>query len=731
MADGAAPAPVQERPGVAACPACAAMPAAATDVPARARITLSIPGIHCAGCISTVENGLLRQPGIRSARVNLTLRRVLVDADPEIAAEDLVPMLERLGYEAHVLDQATLGTTEQDPAGRELLMRVGVSGFAMMNVMLLSVAVWSGADGSTRDMLHWVSAAIALPTIVFAAQPFFRSGWGALRAGRLNMDVPISLAIVLAATMSLYETSQSGHHAYFDAAVALTFFLLAGRYLDHRTRASARSAARELAALEVPRAMRLVGGVPVSTPVEELAVGDLLLIRPGARLPVDGEVVEGRSETDRSLLTGESLPAPVGPGVRLAAGEVNLTGPLQVRVSAVGEDTSLQRMAALVALAETVRNRYTSLADRAAQIYAPGVHLLALVAFLGWILATGDMRLSINVAIAVLIITCPCALGLAVPAVTTAASARLFRRGVLMKNGTALERLAEVDTVVFDKTGTLTLGTPVLEDDPTRSPESLALAAALGQGSAHPLALAIAARAGELNLDLPVLDEVTEHPGEGIEGVWRGRRVRLGRAAWVGAETAPRTATWLALEGEAPRAFFFRDKPRPGAAALIAALRGQGLEVHLLSGDAAPAVEAFAAEMGIALARAEVMPADKLSHVADLEEAGRHVLMVGDGLNDTGALAAAHVSVSPASALDAARVASDIVLLGRDIDVLAGVLVTARMARRRITENFVISAAYNIVAIPVAFMGFATPLAAALAMSISSITVSLNALRLR
>ncbi|MCC6008040.1 MAG: cadmium-translocating P-type ATPase [Rhodobacteraceae bacterium] len=727
MADGAP----QERPGVAACPACSAMPAATADVPEAGRIMLSLPGIHCAGCISTVENGLARHPGIRSARVNLTLRRVVVDAALEITAEDLVPVMERLGYEAHVLDQATLGATEHDSAGRDLLMRVGVSGFAMMNVMLLSVAVWSGAEGSTRDMLHWISAAIALPTIAFASQPFFRSGWSALRAGRLNMDVPISLAILLAAAMSLYETSQSGHHAYFDAAVALTFFLLAGRYLDYRTRASARSAARELAALEVPKAMRLVGGVPVSTAVGELVVGDLLLIRPGARLPVDGDVIEGRSETDRSLLTGESLPVPVGPGTRVAAGEMNLTGPLQVRVTAVGQETSLQRMAALVALAETARNRYTSLADRAAQIYAPGVHLLALFAFLGWIIATGDMRLSINIAIAVLIITCPCALGLAVPAVTTAASARLFRRGVLLKNGTALERLAEVDTVVFDKTGTLTLGTPVLEEDADRPDEDLALAAALGQGSAHPLAASIAAEAQRRGLVLPAIDAVTEHPGEGIEAEWRGRRVRLGRAAWVGADAASRTATWLALDGAAPRPFYFRDAPRPGTAALIAALKAQGLEIHLLSGDTAPAVAAFAAEMGISEARAQVLPADKLAHVADLEEAGRRVLMVGDGLNDTGALAAAHVSVSPASALDAARVASDIVLLGRDIDVLAGVLVTARMARRRITENFVISAAYNIVAIPVAFMGFATPLAAALAMSISSITVSLNALRLR
>ena len=343
-------------------------------------------------------------------------------------------------------------------------MRLGVAGFAMMNVMLLSVAVWSGATDATRDLFHWISAGIAIPTVGFSSQVFFKSAWSALRVRRLNMDVPISLAILLALGMSIYETMHSGAHAYFDAALSLTFFLLAGRYLDYRTRAVARSAAEELAALEVPRALRVVDGqADEQVPVSELEPGHIVRVVPGSRVPVDGIVTGGESELDRSLLTGESLPVAASPDSIVSAGEVNLTGPLTVRVTAAGRDSSLHRMADLVAIAETARNRYTSLADKAAAVYAPVVHLLSFAAFLFWFWYSGDWRMSMNIAVATLIITCPCALGLAVPAVTTAASGRLFKQGMLLKSATAMERLAEVDHVVFDKTGTLTEGKPALD----------------------------------------------------------------------------------------------------------------------------------------------------------------------------------------------------------------------------------------------------------------------------
>ncbi|MGZ3216763.1 heavy metal translocating P-type ATPase [Paracoccus sp. T5] len=733
MADLTASAGYQPRLG--ACPACDAAPLAQrlaerAEVARPASLILSLPAAHCALCITDVERALTAHPGVRGARVNLTLRRVTVDA-PGLTAEDLIPVLAGIGYEAHELDPQALSATAADRAGRDLLMRIGVSGFAMMNIMILSVAVWSGAEAATRDLFHWISGAIALPTVAFAGQPFFASAWASLRARRLGMDVPISLALVLASAISVFETVHSGHHAYFDAAVMLCFFLLIGRYLDHRTRAIARSAAAELTALEVPRATLLRDGTEAVVAVADLRPGDLIRVRPGGRIPADGVITEGASEIDRALLTGETLPVPAAPGLALSAGEVNLTGPLVLRVTAAGQDSSLARLTALVEAAESARGRYTSLAERAARGYSPAVHLLAFSSFLGWFWATGDLRLAVNIAAAVLIITCPCALGLAVPAVATAASGRLFRRGLLIKDGTALERLAEVDTVVFDKTGTLTMGQPRLVDAGAIPPDMRPVARALAEASSHPLSRALA----EALVDTPaaVLDQLTERPGQGVSGLWQGRLVRLGRGDWLGAadrDDAATLSSWLGIEGQPPLRVDFTDRLRPGAEDCIADLHADGRRVMLLSGDRAAPVAALARQLGITEWHAGVSPTEKADHVGRLAEGGARVLMVGDGLNDTAALARAHASISPASALDAARVASDMVLTGQDLAPVAEALVIARRATRRIRENFAISFGYNVLAVPIALAGFATPLIAALAMSTSSITVTLNALRL-
>ncbi len=722
------------RPAAAACPGCIAAPASpVVEAPKDARIAISLPTIHCQACIASVERALNAAPGVHQARVNLTLKRAMIEAAPEVTARDLLPVLEQAGYEAHELDPGALSATQSDRAGRDLLMRLAVAGFASMNVMLLSVSVWAGATDATRDMFHWISAAITLPAIAFSAQPFFVNAWSALRVRRLNMDVPIVLAILLALVTSLWETSLSGEHAYFDAALTLTFFLLAGRYLDFRTRAVARSAAEELAALEVPRAIRLTAkGDEEEVAVAALRVGDLILVRPGGRMPVDGEIVDGQSELDRSVLTGETVPVFAAPGQGVSAGEVNLTGPLTIRATAVGEETSLHRMADLVAIAESGRSRYTSLADSAAKLYAPGVHILSALSFVGWYLYSGDVRTALNIAAAVLIITCPCALGLAVPAVTTAASGRLFKKGMLIKHSTALERLANVDTVVFDKTGTLTAGTPELTNLDAFAPRDLGIALALAQGSSHPLSVALTRAALAAEITPAQIENLTEVPGYGTEATWQGQRVRLGRATWVGAEDAAQvTAAWLRIGTEVPQAFTYTDALRPGAAQAVKALQLAGKQVILMSGDSTAPVQALADRLGISDWVAQALPQDKAARVQALSDQGRHVLMVGDGLNDTAALAAAHVSISPASALDAARVASDIVLLGQDLAPIADACDTATRATRRIRENFRIATVYNIIAVPLAVAGLATPLIAALAMSSSSITVSLNALRLR
>ena len=716
-----------------ACPACNAAPAAEhlAELPKEAALMLSLPGIHCAGCISGVERALLAVPGVMQARVNLTLRRAAVQASPDVTAETLTDALARAGYEAHELDAGVLASTTADRQGRDLLMRLAVAFFAMMNVMLLSVAVWAGADGVTRDMMHWISAAIAIPAVIFSGRPFYVSAWGALGAWRLNMDVPITLAIVLAVGTSLYETMHSGEHAYFDAAIALCTFLLAGRYLDHRTRASARSAAQELAALEVPRALRIMDGREETVAVADLRVGDVVRVKPGGRIPVDGVVIDGQSEVDRSLMTGESLPAFAGAGTQVSAGEVNLTGPLTITVTAAGQDTALHRIADLVAVAEAGRGNYTSLADQAAKLYAPGVHILSVLAAVGWWLYTQDLRIALNIAAAVLIITCPCALGLAVPAVTTAASGRLFRKGLLIKNGTALERLAEVDTVVFDKTGTLTTGAPKPLAPDHLTGDAARVALALAQGSAHPLSASLAQALATRGTRPAHVTDLAEVPGHGVQGRWQGQLVRLGRAAWVGADATGDTASFLSLGDGAPMAIPFADSLREGAADLVAALQAQGKRVILISGDTGAAVTRFAQTIGITEVTAEALPQDKAALVADLAAHGAKVLMVGDGLNDTAALAAAHVSISPASALDAARSASDMVLMGKSLAPIADAMRTATSARARIRENFTIATVYNVLAVPLAVAGLCSPLIAALAMSSSSITVGLNALRLR
>ncbi len=706
---------------VAACPACATAPLA-TELAKleRARVTLSVPDLRCAACIQTVERTLNALAGVRAARVNLSLKRVQIDTG--LAPVLLIEALKKAGYAAYAFDAEELGS-EADASGKDLILRLGVAGFAMMNVMLLSVAVWSGAPGATRDLFHLISAAIALPATAYAAQPFFRSALHALRAARLNMDVPISLAIVLAAGMSLYEALNGGAHAYFDAALSLTFFLLIGRVLEHRTRAAARSAAKELSALEVRTATRKFANGTETVPIAQIAVDDVILVPAGMRVPVDGILLSPRATTDRSFLTGESAPVEHIEGVLLCAGEVNLGAPLDIRTTAVGEDTSLRQIAALVETAEGARNTYTSLADRAARIYAPLVHLLAAAAFLGWWLSTGDVRHALNVAVAVLIITCPCALGLAVPAVTTAAIGRLYEMGFLVKSGTALERLAEIDTVVLDKTGTLTKrGFDARAFD--LNAEEKSVLKALAESSAHPLARALDQSLAEV---IPAtLTGITEHKGQGVSAQHCGQLVRLGRSDWIGTTGSGLTFT----AGPRILDLAFAERCIDGADALPESLDRLGISAQIISGDTEARTAALANRIGIKSWLSAVSPAQKHGRVGELSRKNS-VCMIGDGVNDTAALASAHASVAPGTALDAARNAADIVLVRDTLSDVPRLFTLSRLAVHLSRQNFAIAALYNLIAVPIALAGFATPLLAALMMSTSSLTVLFNALRIR
>ena len=697
---------------------------------AGARLDLLVENIDCGACIPEIERALQGLAGVRAARVNFSTRRLAVTFDEaRIAAAELMRALGRLGYRAAPFDP-TLLRAASDREDRRLLRALAVAGFAAGNVMLLSVSVWSGAGGdmgaATRDFFHWVSALIAMPTVAYAGRPFFASALSALRGGRLNMDVPISLGVLLATAMSLFETATGGEHAYFDAAVTLLFFLLVGRYLDRRMRSRARAAAEQLMLLGAVAAT-VIGsdGARRALPIGQIATGMRVFVAPGDRIPVDGRVVAGASAVDASLVSGESEPAAVGAGDAVFAGTLNLDVGLEIEVTAAGEGTLLAEIVRLVEAAGQQRARYVRLADRVSRAYAPVVHLLAFGAFVGWLIAGAAWQDALLIAVAVLIITCPCALALAVPAVQVVASGRLLRAGILLKSGDALERLAAVDCVVMDKTGTLTLGRPRLLNRDRIAPDDLALAGALAAASRHPLASALAEASGAAPLS-----GVHEVAGQGLE---RGE-VRLGSRSWCGVGGAAESGAselWLRRPGREPVRFLLADAPRPDARATVAALRARGLELELLSGDRGAAVARVAAETGILHVAAEARPDRKAARLAELAAQGRRPLMVGDGMNDAAALAAAYASISPAAASDVSRNAADLVFQGDALAPVVEAVDVARAARRLVLQNFAIALLYNAAAVPLALAGLASPLLAAAVMSSSSIAVTLNALRLR
>ncbi len=700
------------------------------------RLHLLVDGIHCGGCIRKIETALQRQPGVREARVNMSTGRLVVAwAGSAGRATDLAGTVEALGFRVTPFDPVQKRAGE-DRSEKELLIALAVAGFAAGNVMLLSVAIWAGhfqdMGPATRDLLHWFSALVALPAILYAGRPFYRSALAALRGGGLNMDVPISLAVLLAAAMSLFETITGGAHAYFDSAVTLLFFLLIGRYLDRRARGRARSAAERLLAMRGGAVTLLLpDGGRKSVPVEAVECGQRVLVAAGERIAVDAKVLDGRSEIDSSLITGESLPRPVQLGETVFAGTLNLAAPLTLEVTAVGEGTILAEIVRLMELAEQRRARYVVLADRVARLYAPVVHLLALVAFLGWLVIGGlAWQPALMIAIAVLIVTCPCALGLAVPAVQVIASGRLLRRGILLKSASALERMARADTIVFDKTGTLTLGRPSLMPE-GQPDEALRLAAGLAAASRHPLAQAVARAAPKAE----ARTGVQEIPGCGLLLETPEGDIRLGSRRWCGVETEESDTTsgpelWLSRPGKEPLRFGFTDPPRADAAEVVRQLKAQGYRVELLSGDREETVAAVAGALGIETWRAASTPAEKCRRLEELEAEGRRTLMVGDGLNDAPALAAALVSVSPSSAVDISQTTADAVFQGEALAPVLELLRVARRAETLVKQNFGLAFAYNAIAVPLAILGLVTPLIAAICMSASSLLVTGNALRL-
>lgn len=690
----------------------------------------ALPGVRCAGCISKIETGLAPLPGVSGARVNFTAKRVVIDHEAALKPDTIRVALERLGFEAQPI--AAQSNTAADLESKALLKAMGVAGFAAMNVMLLAMSVWSGASGATRDLFHWLCALIAMPAVAYAGQPFFKSAWTAVRNGRTNMDVPISIGVILATALSLFETIVGGQHTYFDGAVALLFFLLIGRYLDSMMRDRARHGVAALLRQTAPGGTVLKpDGATAWLKAAELEPGMVLLVAAGERIAGDGVIETGRSSLDLSLITGESRAEPVAPGAQAIAGALNLDAPLTLRVTAAGDRTTIAEIARLMEAAGQGRSRYVRIADRAARYYAPTVHTLAALSFAGWMIAGAGWHASLLIAVAVLIITCPCALGLAVPVAQVVAAGALMKRGILIKDGSALERLAEADSACFDKTGTLTLGRPIAEDLQLAEEEK-PIALALAQVSTHPIARALAASLQGQGVHAAPVSDLKEVPGQGVSACWRGFTVTLGRPDWLNVLGAGEDGlvTAFATGRSEPRLLRFRDGLRPDAAKAIGELQALGIGSGILSGDRPAAVLPVASALGLT-ARAGMTPQDKLAAIQALQAAGAKVLMVGDGLNDGPALAAGHVSIAPASASDVGQTAADAVFLG---DSLAPVPIAVRAARRTlriVRQNFVLAIGYNLFAVPLAIAGYVTPLIAAVSMSTSSLIVIANALRLK
>ncbi len=697
---------------------------------------LAVEGVSCAGCMSKIERGLSAIPDVTLARVNLTDRRVALEwkrgtLDPS----RFIDRLAELGYRAYPFETVRAEAVEAENS-RFLLRCLGVAAFATMNVMMLSIPVWSGGDmiAAQRDFFHWLSALVALPAAAYAGQPFFRSAFHALRTRNVNMDVPISIGVTLALAMSVVETLQHAEHAYFDAAIMLLTFLLVGRYLDQRMRLKTRAVAGNLAALKAETAARFTGPDEISeVPVAAIRPGDIVLLRPGERCAVDGVVIEGRSEIDQSLITGETVYASADRGTAVYAGSLNISGTLRVRVSAASEGTLLAEISRLLDNAVQARSRYVQLADRASRLYAPVVHATALLTMLGWILLGATWHDAVITAIAVLIITCPCALGLAIPTVQTVASGALFRAGVLLNSGDSIERLAEVDRIIFDKTGTLTLPELDVVNSAGIPSDVLRLAGRLALASHHPVAAAVA-RAS--NAKSP-LAGIREEPGQGVRGFVDGEEVRLGKPSFCNADELahevlcldPEVSVVAFIRGEARYVFAVRQRLRPDARAAVSALQARGTMVEILSGDRELAVRAAAETLGIGEWRAGVTPADKIAHIDALKRQGFKVMMVGDGLNDAPSLAAAHVSMSPISAAHLSQATADLVFLGQPLAPVVAAIDLSRKALHLMRQNLWLAVGYNLLAVPIAVLGLVTPLIAAAAMSGSSLLVMANALR--
>jgi Cu2+-exporting ATPase len=722
---------------------------------ASAEVGLFLDGLRCAGCVRRVEQALQAVSGVGEAAVNYTTGRAFVRYDPgHIGPPELVEAVTALGYQATPYDPASLDRPATAEA-RQALVRVLVAAFLAMNVMVVAAALYigdvEGMGAGTRTGLRWLGVALSLPAIGWCALPFWRGAWAGLRSGTLTMDVPVVLGMSVAFAASVAGTLAGSADVFVDSAAMIVFLILLGRTLERGARARAAGAVERLAALTPETALRMAaGGAVEEVSADALRPGDRVRVPAGQKVPADGCIVAGTSEVDEALLTGESLAVLRRPGDPVVGGTRNLIAEIEVGITAPVSGGTLARLAALLERAQAERPRIQLLADRVATVFAPAVLAIAgAVALLGALQGRPLFEIALTAA-AVLIVACPCALGLATPAAVTAAIGRAASLGVLVKSGEALERCAEADALLLDKTGTLSTGQLAVEEVATARGETaaavLALAASAEGESTHPLASAIRGAAQQRGLAIAAIDPRRTRPGLGVEAGEGPDVVRVGAGGWLEAagvvaapelvETAGKlgerglSVAWVARGSRAAGVIAFSDPPRPDAPEAVARLGRLGLAVELVSGDQLPPVELAARRSGIASFQAGATPDAKVERVLALRGVGRRVLVAGDGINDAAALAAGDVGVAMAQGADVALHAADAVIRVPRLRALADLVSLSRSTMRRIRENLALALAYNLVAVPLAAAGVLGPLGAAVAMSLSSLVVTANAARL-
>jgi P-type Cu2+ transporter len=705
--------------------------------------SLQIEGLHCAACAWLIESSLHRLAGVSDIQVNPAAARAALRFDPRrVSFGAVLAAIQALGFAPLPL-AFTGDVADFNAEHRAALKRLAVAGFGMMQVMTYAASLYAGAmDGIAPDLeqlLRFVSLIVATPVVLYAAQPFFVGAWRSLRARAPGMDVPVALSIGGAYLWSVAATLRGSGALYFDSAVMFTFFLLLGRYVEMSLRHRSGLQHDALARLLPQGVLRLRGPASERVIADELREGDRVRVLPGERVPADGTIASGTTEIDESLLTGESLPRARATGDAVLAGTLNLTGPIEVMLERVGQSSTLAAVARLLERAQSSRPRVADLADRVAVWFVGAVLLIAAATGLYWL--HFDPARAFPTVLAVLVVTCPCALSLATPAALAAATSALAREGLLVARTRAIERLARADRLVLDKTGTLTRGEPRLEEVRVLVPRlsrerCLAVAAALESHSGHPLARAFA------HLE-PAADvsDVRCVPARGVEATVAGLRYRIGRLEYVleacagaapaaAAANEDRTSIVLGDRAGVLAVFDVIDTLRADARQALARLRSLGLVPQIASGDRYGAVAAIARELGQVAAQADMSAADKVALVQALQAAGRRVAMVGDGVNDAPVLAVADVSVAIGSGTDLAKVSADVVLLGEGLTPLADAVQVSRRTLRIIRENLAWAVLYNATAVPLAAGGYLAPWMAAIGMSASSLLVVLNAMRL-